>query len=677
MKNIMYNKDIQRGDDRKGLYFMNSRQYEILKTLYREKGFTTLENLANLLNVSVKTIRNDISYLKEYIDGEGVLETRPHVGVSFTADESQWKNITAMAKENDDAEIVYYIIKRLLKDGELTAWKLSEKYYMSRTQTEKVLKTVEKWFSKQHILFERKRGKGIYIQCNEFNYRIGVLNFFSEFTDIISKEAPARESIHSTMSANEYSAMCALLDGLNPDTVQEIVLKVERENGLKFSYTSNVNLIMLLSLSVLRSRKGNTVSMDRFTAKQSITDIVFGEKAFEYAQQSFNIKLSDNEKKYFVFAFSISEVHSFDSQNDLRHFETENIELCRETVKLVNLISDITENDLRHDRFFVRQMFLQLKPMIARLKFGVDYKNRLLPQIKDKYPNLMAIAWTLENFFEKELGLKINEHEVGLIALYIGGAIERRLAGTSACIVCDYGIGISQILKEKISRKFSDLQITSVLSNRDMASIKKEICDFVISTVPLDGYRISKDVVVVSHLFDNDDVKKIEEKIRSSHLSKKNNVTDIYPNISLFTEELVFLQSEYKLKDDLLSYMCEKLESLGYVNDKFKETVFDRENSTSTEIGKGIAIPHGLSEYVNRSAVAFMSLKKPVKWRDDSDDVDLIFLLAFDPDESEQVKKIIKKFYKSFVSLTEVDEKLKGIRNITDKHKFIKLFKTL
>ena len=123
--------------------------------------------------------------------------------------------------------------------------------------------------------------------------------------------------------------------------------------------------------------------------------------------------------------------------------------------------------------------------------------------------------------------------------------------------------------------------------------------------------------------------------------------------------------------------MCEKLESLGYVNDKFKETVFDRENSTSTEIGKGIAIPHGLSEYVNRSAVAFMSLKKPVKWRDDSDDVDLIFLLAFDPDESEQVKKIIKKFYKSFVSLTEVDEKLKGIRNITDKHKFIKLFKTL
>ena len=199
----MYNKDIQRGDDRKGLYFMNSRQYEILKTLYRKKGFTTFENLANYLNVSVKTIRNDISYLKEYVDGEGVFETRPHVGVSFTADENQWKNITAMAKENDDAEIVYYIIKRLLKDGELTAWKLSEKYYMSRTQTEKVLKTVEKWFSKQHILFERKRGKGIYIKCSEFNYRIGVLNFFSEFTDIISKEAPARESIHSTMSANE------------------------------------------------------------------------------------------------------------------------------------------------------------------------------------------------------------------------------------------------------------------------------------------------------------------------------------------------------------------------------------------------------------------------------------------------------------------------------------------
>ena len=97
-------------------------------------------------------------------------------------------------------------------------------------------------------------------------------------------------------------------------------------------------------------------------------------------------------------------------------------------------------------------MFLQLKAMIARLKYRTGFKNPLLRQIKAKYPNLMAMAWSASNMFERELRLDVNEHEVAYLALHIGGAIERSSANLRACIVCDYGIGISQILREKIER---------------------------------------------------------------------------------------------------------------------------------------------------------------------------------------------------------------------------------
>ena len=39
---------------------MQERQYKILKLLYRSDGFVTVERLAEDVNCSLKTIRNDL-----------------------------------------------------------------------------------------------------------------------------------------------------------------------------------------------------------------------------------------------------------------------------------------------------------------------------------------------------------------------------------------------------------------------------------------------------------------------------------------------------------------------------------------------------------------------------------------------------------------------------------------
>ena len=43
--------------------------------------------------------------------------------------------------------------------------------------------------------------------------------------------------------------------------------------------------------------------------------------------------------------------------------------------------------------------------------------------------------------------------------------------------------------------------------------IKKEECDFIISTASLDGYRLNKDIVTVRCLMDSVDLKSIEEQL--------------------------------------------------------------------------------------------------------------------------------------------------------------------
>lgn len=111
---------------------------------------------------------------------------------------------------------------------------------------------------------------------------------------------------------------------------------------------------------------------------------------------------------------------------------------------------------------------------------------------------------------------------------------------------------------------------------------------------------------------------------------------------------------------------------MGYVTEEFEKSVLDREKSTATDIGKGIAIPHGCSDYVNHSVAAFISLEKPIKWTENGEYINLIFLLAFDMKESDRVKETIAKFYKSIVIFMEDGSFCERLRTIEDKDKILK-----
>ena len=675
----MYNKAVNRICKKKrSNKAMNKRQLEILKLLHNKKEFITFAEIANQSDVSVKTVRNDVGAIKEYLSLQkvGSIETKPHTGIRLIISDDEWRGLDFQT-DDTEKEILFFILTHLMKNGSLTAQHLAEQYYMSRTQLEAVLQRAGEWFFENRIFFERKRGRGIFIKCSEFNKRLALLNLYKENISEYSKKISLREPMHALLNAEEYTAMCAALNGFDADILAKAILETEDEFGLILNADSAVNFLFLTSLCVLQIKKGITVEMPK-------TVSVFNETAFEKEfslslakkiENIYKISICKEELGFIVFALEISEIRQFSSTDARRRFEADNILLCRLTVKAVNLISEITGVDLREDRFFVKQMFLQLKVSIARLKYAVVCKNNLLPQIKTKYPNMMATAWFLGNIFEKELHMEINEHEVGFLALHIGGAIERQLSSVCACIVCDYGIGISQILKEKIIRHIPEIRITSVFSARDIRLIKNESCDFVISATSLDGYRINKDIIRVGNLLDESDIKRLEDYTKKIRLKRKDVFKSIVPSTSLFNEELIFLNVDCADKNELLYMMCSKLESLGYVTESFEKSVTEREKSTSTDIGKGFAIPHGLGKYVNHSATAFASLKTPIEWNENGETVDMVFLVAFDMDESESTKEEIFRFYKSIVSFMEDENECERLRRFTDIKDALKIFK--
>ena len=664
---------------------MTKRQIQILKALHQAEGFTTFQELADLLGVSVKTIRNDIAAIRGFLEEKnmGSLESKPHLGVRACINEAEWEKllhsgIVSEADAEEDRKILFFILVQLLRHGSLTAQRLAEQYYISRTQLDKILETASAWFFKNRIVFERRRGKGISIQYSEFNYRLALLDFYLEYKEEIIRSGGRRSSRFAALDERDYSALCNVLEGFDVDNVAEAVGEIETRFGFRFSYTSHVALLLLAALCIIRPRKGKIAQVPLTTPCKTdgLSDEMVAAALAEELQRRFGVQLPQEEQAFLLFAVAVSEVQGFENDRCRRTYEAANVELCQLTVKFVNLVSAITNVDLRDDKFFVTQMFLQLKAMIARLKYRTGFKNPLLRQIKAKYPNLMAMAWSAGNMFEKELRLDVNEHEVAYLALHIGGAIERSSANLRACIVCDYGIGISQILREKIERALPELRITAVLSNRDRRSIRNEPCDFVISTVPMDGSALGKPMVTVAHLLDGGDIAKIEEqmrKVRAAKRSVKNGPARIVPTRSLFARELIWPEAGAASKNELLRSMCARLENLGYVTHGFEASVLEREAHTSTEVGKGIALPHGHSQFVNRSVVAVAKLKEPMEWFEGSDEVDLVFLLAVDLDEEKGMKDEIIKFYKSFVGFMEDGAAQARLRALRDEGEVVKL----
>lgn len=664
---------------------ITKRQIRILKTLYQAEGYLSFQEIASQLNVSVKTIRNDISAIKAYLieQDTGSIIAKPHLGVRLTIDQTEWDRLFGsgqLKNAEEDREILFQVIWHLLSGKVMNAQIFAETHFISRTHLDKILGIAENWFNRYHISFNRRRGKGIEIGSSEYDYRLARWEFYFEFKEYFQQSTSLREPRFASVSAYEYTALCTALNGFEVDKTAECLNYLEMEYGLHFSYTAAIQILFFISLGITRLRKGNTVKIQELSSFQFNNDMdkFMCETFSELLEKQFSLQIPQAEKDYITFVIAISEIQGFEDDRRRRLFESHNIDLCRLTVKFVNLTSEIAGVNLRRDKFFICQIFLQLRVILARLRYQTSFRNPLLRQIKAKYPDMMAITWSACNLLEKECQCRINEHEVAFLALQIGGAIERSMSRLSACIVCDYGVGVSQILREKIEQEIPDLKICAVLSNRYVKEIRDMDCDFVISTVPLEGIPLNKEVVVVGHILAYFDVKLIEAQIKKTRMMiQSRNLRGIKPNKELFSKELLFLDLDLEDKNQIIHMMCARLESQGYVTSGFEKSVTDREAYTSTEVGRGIALPHGLPENVIRSAVAFARLKKPIAWFNGDDEVDLIFLLALDIKEGKNMSEEIVKFYKSFAHFIDDEEAITKVRKCQTAEEISELLKNL
>src|SRR6476620_5266310 len=99
----------------------------------------------------------------------------------------------------------------------------------------------------------------------------------------------------------------------------------------------------------------------------------------------------------------------------------------------------------------------------------------------------------------------------------------------------------------------------------------------------------------------------------------------------LLDNKAVFIPLEVSDKTEIIKTMAKGLADAGVVTDvdAYVQAVLTREESGSTGVGFGVAIPHGKSAGVAKAGIAYAKLANPSDWQSlDGEPVSIVFMIA-------------------------------------------------
>ena len=148
----------------------------------------------------------------------------------------------------------------------------------------------------------------------------------------------------------------------------------------------------------------------------------------------------------------------------------------------------------------------------------------------------------------------------------------------------------------------------------------------------------------------------------------------------LIEDNYIFLNEDYKSKQELLSFIAAKAEELNICDTKegLLEDLLAREAEFSTGLQDGFAIPHARSSHVKKVSVFFIRNKSVLDWETlDDSEVHYLFALLV-PKENEgnihlqMISKLatclLEEDFKDQIKSTSDKSELKDyiLQNITD-----------
>lgn len=282
--------------------------------------------------------------------------------------------------------------------------------------------------------------------------------------------------------------------------------------------------------------------------------------------------------------------------------------------------------------------------------------NKMIDQIRLNYTNAYVYAQDLANYLYEEIGLEIDENDLGYITLHLATNLENLINDERypAFIIYKKNITSAKLLKARIENRFKNIEIVDIVASNS-ESLKSDSLKFTCE----DSLDDINNIIKTSPFITNYDAQIINKRLLE--------ISGYIPFLKLCFSENFYIVSMDVDKNSLLEYITHDLEIKGYLTQQESLTLINRESMSSTEIAINIAFPHCLIS--NRSFLAVVILKQPIIWKNNI--VKLVLLMGLNHND-ESAKDAIRYLFKNISEVEKVNslirtksfnefiEKLKG-----------------
>lgn len=618
---------------------MEERKKRLLLSLLATETFATTEQFAGELGVSEKTVRTDLKWLDEWLQSfsDVRLIRQPGMGILLEAPSHQRQAILKALSENAEGSFPsssfnpqnrkILILQTLLEsDGYVTAAQLADLFYVSKATISHDLAEVEKYLSSFRLQLIRKPNCGLKVEGDERSRRTAMAKLDAE---------ELRGLPHGQGR------------GYDEALITEMIRTLERSADFSFTDEAVARLAAHLAIAVKRIKLGKIVqlSAEELTDLKQRNEYPLAVRLAKAIEQKLAVRIPEAEIGYMALHLLGAKLH-YTSLEKGDSFENTLAKLGPETMemagKLIRKVEELVQLPLSADQDLWIGLAIHMHAAFHRIRHRLSLTNPILDEIKRTYRYMFETLVFAANPLAAEFGKSIPEDEIGYLTLHFQAALERfkgkqkRTKIMKALLICTTGIGTSQLLAAKIRRIFPDLHLLDTVSIKGLPkAIAEHGPDLLISTVPLTNALLP--TVCVTPLFTEYDRAILETELKK--LSDQENDQRRYPVLrKLLKPELIRLDLEANTPNQVIELLADELQKQGYVHQGYAESALAREQLSSTCIGGGVSIPHGLCDYIQKPAVAVARLKEPIDWN--GNHVFLIFMPALKWAEKEKAERM-------------------------------------
>lgn len=621
--------------------------------------YTTSKTLSEVVGVSSKTVLKDlVSPEMQRLLGVATIEKKEHVGIRIRADVVQRKQLVntlyahqGSRKEflmsNSSSEDIEKICLALLQTSSgISKEKLSGIIFRDTSSLEGIFEEVERLTRRYEVTVCWQRMKGYQLEGAEENIRdlyrrIALQNIIIDKPDQLAYQEsgiylPIKKRLEMLFEANIVHAAIDLVDK------SEINLN---ERFTNYDYEILVTQICIkISRMILGKRIKNSRSFDMTIREHLVAHLMI----FQMDEQ-FHFGYDPHEHNQLTEILLSTRRINQQTAEDSTPLNEEAF------TEFIRFIGSSLGAELTEDEELQSNLFLHLQPAIRRVRYGIQIENPLLNQIQLQHTNVYVSVLTGIEIIEKAEKINFNEDEIGFICLHIVAAMNRKTnqGYIKTVFVCDEGQAVMSFLASEIEKNFSEIQIVQRISSDQLKEQYQEID--VIFNATSSVIRFEKiPTLDIYELLNDGKMSIVRNWIINREYEKLADQTDTLKDSFLYYRDRV------SSKEVLIKKYSDLLEEKGFVKADFAKSALAREKTIPTTLGRGIALPHGSSDFVKKSCILIIKLEEAIEWSGHK--VDLVFLTAIDQEDVD----IHRSFFEQLFKLVSNEVLLNQIKAIDD-----------